>query len=135
MEPALLAAVRDQLSARDTRDMATREDPRSPRGPTRSERFHILQNNTLALFRAGVPIVLGTDAGVTGAFHGWASIHELELLTAAGLPPLQALMAGTTNAAKVLHVEDRGSIRAGKLLKAAWNIQRIEPDNTDNWIF
>ena len=64
--------------------------------------------------RAGVPIALGTDAGV-GA-HG-ANGHEFTLMVEwGGLTPLQAIQAGTQNAARLLGLENRvGTLAAGKL--------------------
>lgn len=61
-----------------------------------------------------VPIALGTDAGVS--VHG-ASGHEFTLLVEkAGLTPLQAITAGTMNAAKLFGWDNRlGSLAAGKL--------------------
>jgi imidazolonepropionase-like amidohydrolase len=63
---------------------------------------------------ANVPIALGTDAGVGP--HGAAG-HEMTLLvTWGGLTPMQAIQAGTLNAAKLFGWEKRlGSLTAGKL--------------------
>lgn len=63
---------------------------------------------------AGVPIALGTDAGV--GRHGQNG-HEFTLMVQwGGLTPMEAIVAGTSSAAKVLGWEDRiGSIRAGLL--------------------
>jgi imidazolonepropionase-like amidohydrolase len=61
---------------------------------------------------AGVPIVCGSDAGVFA--HG-DNARELELMVAYGMTPAQALRAATAQAAKVLQLNDRGSIRAGQL--------------------
>ena len=61
-----------------------------------------------------VPIALGTDAGVIP--HG-SNAREFSLLVEwGGMTPMQALVAGTTGAAKVLGWDSRvGSIAAGKL--------------------
>ncbi len=59
---------------------------------------------------------VGTDAGVTNTWHGWATLRELELLVYAGLTPLEAITAATGVSAKALHVdEERGTIERGKL--------------------
>ena len=66
---------------------------------------------------AGVTLVLGTDTGgVTGGqFFGLGSQIELELLvTKAGLTPMQAIVIGTQNAAKVVGLDQLGGIAAGK---------------------
>ncbi|NOT62989.1 MAG: amidohydrolase family protein, partial [Acidobacteria bacterium] len=82
----------------------------------RQRRWKILQANTAALRSAGITFGTGTDAGVTGTHHGWATLRELQLLVAGGLTPMEAITAATLNAAKALHVEnERGSIAVGKL--------------------
>jgi len=62
----------------------------------------------------GVPIALGTDAGVIP--HG-TNAHEFVLMTEwGGMSPMAALTAGTLNAAKLLGWDSKiGSLTAGKL--------------------
>ena len=62
------------------------------------------------LHQAGVPIVLGTDAGVLP--HG-KNAEELVALTEAGLSPAEALRAATIDAAALLGSKEIGEIRAG----------------------
>lgn len=82
----------------------------------RLRRWAILQRNTSALRRAGINFGTGTDAGVTGTHHGWATLRELQLLVAAGLTPLEAITAATGNAARAINVgRERGTIATGKL--------------------
>lgn len=66
-------------------------------------------------FRAGVPVMLGTDAGDTYVFPG-ASVHdELAELVKAGLTPAQALKAATLAGATYLGKEsDFGTVAAGR---------------------
>jgi imidazolonepropionase-like amidohydrolase len=73
-----------------------------------------MRNATTIARRAGVPIALGTDAGV-GA-HG-ANAQEFGLMVEwGGLTPMQALVAGTSAAAKLMGWENRvGTLRAGLL--------------------
>ena len=62
------------------------------------------------LYKAGVPIVAGTD-GVAG----FTLQRELELYVQAGMTPSQALQVATWNGAKYSRVlDDRGSITPGK---------------------
>ncbi|WP_119696323.1 metal-dependent hydrolase family protein [Microbacterium halotolerans] len=62
---------------------------------------------------AGVPVALGTDAGVVP--HG-RNLGELAWLIEAGLTPEAALHAGTMAGARVLGIEDRvGSVAVGKM--------------------
>jgi imidazolonepropionase-like amidohydrolase len=81
-----------------------------------SRRWKHLMQNTAALGAAGVSFGAGTDAGVTGTHHGWATLRELQLLVAGGLTPLAAITAATGNSAKALKVDaERGTIAPGKL--------------------
>lgn len=69
-----------------------------------SERLH-------AALTAGVPVALGTDAGI--APHG-TNLTELALLVEHGLTPMAALVAGTSGAARMLGLEDQvGSVVPG----------------------
>jgi len=82
----------------------------------RVRRWGVLQRNTAALRKAGVTFGTGTDAGVTGTHHGWATLRELQLLVAGGLTPLEAITAATGNAARAIKVDgERGTIAPGRL--------------------
>ncbi len=66
-----------------------------------------------ALHAAGVEILAGTDAPNPRTVHG-ASLHEeLELLTRAGLTPVEALRAATEAPARRFGLADRGRIAPG----------------------
>jgi imidazolonepropionase-like amidohydrolase len=67
----------------------------------------IAKRNTLLLFRTGVPI---TVASAGGSF-----LNEAELLSEAGIPPLDVLVAATRNAAQALgRLANEGTIQPGK---------------------
>lgn len=86
-----------------------------PTPPARARRWQHLLASVRRLHAAGVPVAAGTDAGMTGTFHGYATLHELELLVEAGLTPMQAIVAGTSASARALGVEgERGTIAPGK---------------------
>jgi imidazolonepropionase-like amidohydrolase len=69
-------------------------------------------NNIGKAMRAGVKVALGTDAAVYP--HGLNG-HEFAAMTRLGLTPLQAIQAGTVNAADLLGWSDRvGTLEAGK---------------------
>jgi imidazolonepropionase-like amidohydrolase len=66
-----------------------------------------------AALRIGVPIALGTDAGVYP--HGMNAM-EFGLMTGRGMTPAASLLAGTREAAKLLGVQDDvGTLEAGKI--------------------
>lgn len=71
----------------------------------------------LAMSRAGVPIVMGSDAGnwpmIPYLFHGSSSIEELELLVTAGLSPAEVLRSATVTPAAMLGLDDLGVLRPG----------------------
>jgi imidazolonepropionase-like amidohydrolase len=88
---------------------------RTPSAPVR-ERWEHLTGNVRKLFSAGIPVAVGTDAGMPGTFHGASTLHEMELLVKSGLSPMQALMAGTSISARAMGVlNERGTIAPGKL--------------------
>lgn len=63
----------------------------------------------------GVPIVTGTDAGVSGVVAGFSLHDELELLVQAGLTTEEALQSATTVPAQWLGMDKRiGTIETGK---------------------
>jgi len=62
--------------------------------------------------KIGVPLAMGTDAGVEP--HG-LNAREFSLMTGNGLPPAQALLAGTANGADLLGLADQtGTLAPGK---------------------
>jgi len=68
------------------------------------------------MHEAGVSIALGTDAGAPGVVIGKAAHMELELFVESGLTPMEAIVAGTRNAANVIErADDLGTIEPGKL--------------------
>ena len=84
--------------------------------PERKLRWQHLMTNVKRLHDAGIPVALGTDAGMPGTFHGYATLRELELLVQSGLTPLEAIAAGTSVSARALAVDgQRGTIAAGKI--------------------
>ena len=71
------------------------------------------KQNMAKAFRSGVRVALGTDAGVYP--HG-ENGGEFWAMVTLGMTPVQALQAGTANAAELMGWSDRvGSIRQGKL--------------------
>ncbi len=69
-----------------------------------------------AFKEAGVPIVAGTDAGVSGIVAGFSLHDELELLVQAGLTPQEAIYSATLLSAQWLGIDKQiGSIETGKL--------------------
>lgn len=58
---------------------------------------------------------MGTDSGTqVGRWQGYFEHIELELMVEAGLAPMQALVAATGDAAKVMHLDELGTLEPGK---------------------
>jgi hypothetical protein len=109
LEPAVLQLV--DGGARRTK----KTEAPAPSGARRA-RFGTLTSNARKLRAAGIPIGDGTDAGMSGTYHGWATLHEIELLVSeCGYTPLEALHAATKISADGLGLGDsRGTIAPGK---------------------
>jgi len=85
--------------------------------PVRKRFFQMEFEMTLAMFRAGVPFMAGTDtaAGVH-VFPGFSLHEELALFVQAGLTPMQALQTATRNPAEFMgRLDDLGTVAQGKL--------------------
>ena len=82
----------------------------------RRRQFAKLQELTGMLYRAGVELMAGTDTPVQFCPPGGAMHQELELLTASGLTPADALIAATLHNARAVGQADQlGTIEPGKL--------------------
>lgn len=65
--------------------------------------------------RAGTVLLTGTDTGNAFAFPGYGVHQELRLMVEAGIPPMDALAAATSNAATFFKEEaEWGSIQVGR---------------------
>lgn len=114
LEPAVKAALREQAASQPNR-LPGEGRPNLNLSP-QARRWQHLMQNTAALKRARIRFGTGTDAGISGTHHGWATLREIKLLVEGGLTPLEALTAATGNSAKALKVDnERGFIAVGKL--------------------
>jgi imidazolonepropionase-like amidohydrolase/ABC-type multidrug transport system permease subunit len=84
------------------------------RAATFAQAFEQAKANLLRAWKAGVPLVVGTDAGNPLVFHGPSLHRELQLWVQAGIPAEVALQAATGNAARLLRADSHiGIIRPG----------------------
>lgn len=67
-----------------------------------------------AFHEAGGKIAMGTDAGTPFNRHG-ENVQELRWMVEAGMTPLEALIAGTSNAAELIEPGERGVIAKDKV--------------------
>ncbi|RZL82845.1 MAG: amidohydrolase [Rhodococcus sp. (in: high G+C Gram-positive bacteria)] len=83
-----------------------------------ADAFAAASDSVAALYRAGVPVLAGTDAALQPGLpqlvvHGESLHHELELLVAAGLSTVDALRAATVLPARHFGLGDRGAVEPG----------------------
>jgi imidazolonepropionase-like amidohydrolase len=71
--------------------------------------FGIQARNLAKLSAAGVKIALGTDGNIP-----WSAHLEMADMAAAGMSPMQVIVASTRNAAEFLRMNDAGTIAANK---------------------
>ncbi len=104
---ASLPAIEDpELTAESLERRATRV----------AERERIAALNLARLAAAGVPVVMGTDAGNPLTLHGPSVFAELEAMQAAGLTPMEVVVAATIHGARALgRAEELGTVESGKL--------------------
>jgi imidazolonepropionase-like amidohydrolase len=71
--------------------------------------------NLKTLSDAGIQIAMGTDSGTNrGQWQGYFEHVELELMVKAGMTPMQALVAATGGAARVMKLDQLGTIQPGR---------------------
>jgi len=94
--------------------------------PDAQARFGIQARNLVQMSNAGVRLVLGTDGN-----SSWAPHAEMEDMVAAGLTPMQVIVAATRNGAQFLKLSDTGSLAPG--LRADFIVLDANPlDNITN---
>ncbi|MEP6484760.1 MAG: amidohydrolase family protein [Rudaea sp.] len=111
-DPQILAAMHDlekidksKIPPRVVAMMAAKREVPAPL---------VSEQNLKKLWDAGIPIVMGTDAGNIGTLHGPGVFREMALMNDAGLTPLQVLRTATTNGAMAMGRTDLGAIAPGK---------------------
>ena len=108
----IIADVADHLppDIQRSRKVAEMDIPDDATAALYTRSFDKLVEFVGRLYKAGVPIVAGTDE-----LAGFTLQRELELYVKAGISPAQVLQIATWNAAKYTRtLEDRGSITVGK---------------------
>jgi len=93
---------------------------RVPKPPPGAEeraaaRGRTMAENLVRVHEAGIPIAMGTDAGNPLTLHG-VSVHaEMEAMAAAGLSPMDVIVASTKGGARAMgRLEELGTVEAGK---------------------
>lgn len=72
----------------------------------------VIRSTFAKAYKAGVPIVFGTDSGVSA--HG-DNAREFALMVEGGMPPMEAIQSATSVAARFLGIDDtHGTLEANK---------------------
>jgi imidazolonepropionase-like amidohydrolase len=77
--------------------------------PAAQKSFGIQARNLAKLNAAGVRITIGTDGN-----RPWGPHEEMADMVAAGMTPMQVIVAATRNSAEFLRLSDAGTLQAGK---------------------
>ncbi len=104
--------------ARLTDSIPGRPDPEQVARSARiaADRRALVLRNLERVHGAGIPVVVGTDAGNPLTLHGPAIHLELEAMAEAGLSPMELLVAATRNGARAMGREEEfGTLEEGKL--------------------
>lgn len=114
-EPFLFGLLEDSVAPEVVARLQKSFVERDPKNAAEArEAYAILDSTVARLHAAGARIVLGGDTGLPDHFWGFAEQRELELLVAAGLTPMDAIVAGTSRAAEFLRMNDVGTLAPGK---------------------
>ncbi len=81
-----------------------------------TERRKTMAGNLLRVFKAGIPVAMGTDAGNPLTLHGPAVYAEMEAMQAAGMTPMEVLVASTRGGALAMRrLDEIGTVANGML--------------------
>ncbi len=113
-DPEILAAMGDLDKI--PKEMLPQRVAASMAKPPRIQPSPVSLANLRKVWDAGIPVVMGTDAGNIGTLHGPSVFREMEIMTQAGLTPLQVFRSATVNGAMAMGMErDLGTLAPGKL--------------------
>ncbi|MEW4449798.1 amidohydrolase family protein [Qipengyuania sp. JC766] len=116
-----------------------REAARAARGnrpvaPLVTDRWAVLKDNLRGMHAAGIPIGTGTDAGISGVYHGSSLVREIFWLVELGLTPSEALIAATRTSAAIMGQADaHGTLEVGKRADMVLIDGRPDEDITELW--
>ena len=113
--PWLGAPILAETVAADV--LARAADSFSRRAADAAERaarsYEQMERSLARLHAAGASLVLGSDSGVQDHFYGFSAHRELELMVAAGLSPMDAIVTATSRSADRLGLDDSGRLAPG----------------------
>ncbi len=101
-DPFFLRGYPKEISAEladPARQARFKASPAWAQGQKYKAGLEVAKANLKRISDRGIRIAFGTDSGPAGRFQGFFEHLELEMMVAAGLTPMQALVAATGNAA------------------------------------
>ena len=108
--PILAETVAPAVLARATDTFASRAADAAERA---ARSYEQMERSLAKLHAAGASLVLGSDSGVQDHFYGFSAHRELELMVAAGLSPMDAIVTATSRSADRLGLDDSGRLTPG----------------------
>jgi imidazolonepropionase-like amidohydrolase len=116
VDPGTRAKVAETAQVTPKPDDAVTEEQFQTIVARNAERERIATANLKRVQEAGIPVAMGTDAGNPLTLHGPSVYPEMEAMQAAGLTPMQVLVAATHGGALALGREKEiGTVEKGKL--------------------
>ena len=109
-EPILAETVAPAVLDRASRAFARRSADAAARA---AGSYAQMEASLAALHAAGAALVHGSDSGVQDHFYGFSAHRELELMVAAGLSPMDAIVTATSRSADRLGLDDAGRLTPG----------------------
>jgi imidazolonepropionase-like amidohydrolase len=114
-DPLLAESASPEMIRKTADDFASRTARTGGAPRTAATASYQKQQRSLArLNAAGVTIALGDDTGIENTFYGYGEHRELELMVAAGMTPMQAIVAATKTPAELLKLDRLGTLARGK---------------------
>jgi imidazolonepropionase-like amidohydrolase len=80
-----------------------------------ARQYRLTLDNLARVHAAGIPVVMGTDAGNPLTLHGASVFMELEAMEAAGLSPMDVLVAATRHGAAAMRLDSVGTVTPGAI--------------------
>ena len=111
-----IAALSETLPATQIDGMRAQLAQLEAKGNPPNELFELHCRNLRKVHIAGMVIGLGTD----GTGDGFGAHEQIEAYTRCGMTPMEALVAGTGTNARILHLDQLGTIKVGK--EASFNV-------------
>jgi imidazolonepropionase-like amidohydrolase len=116
-----IAALAETIPAKQIDAMRAQLAQAEARGNPPDELFELHCRNLRRIHEAGMVIGLGTD----GTGDGFGAHQQLDAYTRCGMTPMEALVAGTSTNARILHMDRLGTIAPGK--EASFDVLDANP--------